>query len=77
VDAILHAAQSEILKHSWGFFVLGPPSIAEGGTGVVVPGCEHCQKYMTNRDQFMQHLANDVLPDILTTALERTAIAES
>lgn len=72
---MLQAAQRELLKHTWGMFVLDPPSIAEGGNGVVVPGCDHCQKYMTTRDQFMDHLANDVLPDILMQALERTALS--
>ena len=37
---ILQAAKSELLRHSWGSYVDNPPSMAEGGTGVVVPGRE-------------------------------------
>jgi hypothetical protein len=42
----------------------------------VVPGCEHCQFYLTTPGTFMRHLAEDVLPDILVQALERAAITD-
>jgi hypothetical protein len=41
---ILQAAKSELLKHSLGTFVDDPPSIAEGGKGVVVSGSPLAQK---------------------------------
>jgi hypothetical protein len=62
----LEQAQQELLKHSWDNFVLHPPSIAEGGRGVVVVGCPGCQKPMQTPNQFMRHLAEDVLPVIFS-----------
>jgi hypothetical protein len=35
----LNEAQAELQRHAFDFFVDDPPSIAEGGNGVVVPGC--------------------------------------
>lgn len=43
-DAILQAAQKELMKHHWDTFCTQPLSIAEGGKGVIVPGCVHCKK---------------------------------
>jgi hypothetical protein len=38
---LLEAAQHELMKHYWDTFCTQPPSIAEGGKGVIVPGCVH------------------------------------
>jgi hypothetical protein len=65
---ILQAAKSELLKHSLGTFVDDPPSVAEGGRGVVVSGCPACQKAFGTVNQLMHHLADDVLPVILRRA---------
>jgi hypothetical protein len=62
---VLKQAQQELLKHTFGAFVENPPSIAEGGHGVVVPGCTHCKKRLNTMEQFMQHLAQDVLPNVV------------
>jgi len=36
------ALQQEIRRHDLNYFIHEPPSIAQGGTGVFVPGCpEH------------------------------------
>jgi hypothetical protein len=35
---ILAAAKSELQKHVWDTFVENPPSVAQGGSGVVVAG---------------------------------------
>jgi hypothetical protein len=43
-------------------------SVAEGGRGVVIPGCEPCKKRINTEAQFLQHLADDVLPVILRKA---------
>jgi hypothetical protein len=43
-------------------------SIAEGGRGVVIPGCEPCKKRINTEAQLLQHLADDVLPVILRKA---------
>ena len=34
----------------------------QGGRGVVVPGCSLCRKRLNTSSQFVDHLANDVLP---------------
>jgi hypothetical protein len=68
MSSILRAAQRELKRHSMGHFVDNPPSIAQGGTGVVVSGCEACGKVIYTRNGFVEHLANDVLPQILETA---------
>jgi hypothetical protein len=67
--SILKAAQRELSRHSWEHFVDNPPSIAQGGKGVVVPGCPACNKVINTTNGFIEHLANDVLPGILNTAL--------
>lgn len=64
----LAAAKTELLKHSWGTYVDEPPSMAEGGRGVVVPGCETSKKKANTSSQFVRHLADDVLPVILRQA---------
>jgi hypothetical protein len=43
----------------------GPPSVAQGGRGVVVSGCATCKKKFGTMPQFMDHLTDDVLPAIL------------
>jgi hypothetical protein len=61
----LKEAQRELLRHNFDFFVSSPPSVAEGGADVVVPGCPACRKRLQTVNQFMAHLAEDVLPVIL------------
>jgi hypothetical protein len=34
----------------------------QSGRGVVVPGCSLCRKRLNTSSQFVDHLANDVLP---------------
>ena len=36
-----------------------PPSIAQGGNGVVTPGFPACQKRLFTMANFMDHLADD------------------
>jgi hypothetical protein len=57
-QALLRALQVEIQRHDLGTFMDEP----EGGRGVVVPGCPACQKRLNTSSQFVDHLANDVLP---------------
>jgi hypothetical protein len=42
-----------------------PPSVAQGGRGVVVPGCPTCRKRFGTMPQFLDHLTDDVLPALL------------
>jgi hypothetical protein len=67
---ILQAAQAELMRHSWDTFVNNPPSFAQGGKGTVVPGCVACRKIIYSDDQFLSHLAIDVLPGILDQVLK-------
>jgi hypothetical protein len=36
---ILAAAKAELCRHSWTTFIDEPPTVAQGGKGVVVSGC--------------------------------------
>jgi hypothetical protein len=42
-----------------------PPSVAQGGKGVVVPGCPACKKRIATMSRFLDHLTDDVLPPLL------------
>lgn len=68
--AILAAVRREFQKHTWDTFVTEPPSIAQGGRGVVVPGCPHCRVRLQAVGQFVDHLVDDVMPKILGAADE-------
>ena len=62
---LLRAIQQEIQRHDFSHFVESPPSVAQGGRGVVVPGCPMCKKRINTMPQFLDHLADDVLPPLL------------
>jgi hypothetical protein len=66
-SALLPALQNEIRRHSFDTFVENPPSMAEGGKGVVAPGCPVCGKRINTMAQFLDHLADDVLPGLIDT----------
>jgi hypothetical protein len=77
-DPILTSAQRELERHQWGNFTEGDSrTMAQGGKGVIVVGCVACKLRLNTIPQFMQHLSQDVLPQILDQVIERTAIAES
>jgi hypothetical protein len=44
---LLAALETEIRRHDFDCFVTEPPSIAQGGKGVVVPGCPACKNKFT------------------------------
>jgi len=52
---LLRALQQEIRRHDFNYFVHEPPSIAQGGKGVVVPGCPACKKRINTMNQFLHH----------------------
>ena len=62
---LLAAIQKEIYRHDLSYFVDEPPSVAQGGRGVVVAGCPPCQKRINTIPEFLQHLANDVMPALI------------
>lgn len=57
---LLWELQTEIRRHTFDYFVDNPPSMAEGGKGVVTPGCPACRKRINTMAQFLDHLADDV-----------------
>jgi hypothetical protein len=59
---LLRALQQEILRRDFSYFVDQPPSVAQGGKGVVVPGCAVCQKRINTMNQFLRHLTEDAMP---------------
>jgi hypothetical protein len=62
---LLRALQTEIRRHDFSTFVDDPPSRAQGGNGSVVPGCPCCRKRINTMSQFLDHLADDVLPELI------------
>jgi len=62
---LLAAIQKEIRRHDLSYFVDEPPSVAQGGKGVVVAGCPACKKRINTMTQFLDHLANDVMPVLI------------
>jgi len=63
--ALLKALQTEIKRHDFDTFIDNPPSMAQGGKGVCVSGCPRCKKQIYTIPQFLNHLADDVLPPLL------------
>jgi hypothetical protein len=64
-SVLLRELQKEIRRHDLSTFVDEPPSVAQGGKGVTVPGCPCCRKRFGTIAQFLDHLTNDVLPEII------------
>jgi hypothetical protein len=52
----------EIQRHDLSYFVNEPPSVAQGGKGVVVAGCPACRKRINAMQQFLDHLTKDAMP---------------
>ena len=42
-----------------------PPAVAQGGRGVVVAGCPTCRKRINTMTQFLDHLTNDAMPELI------------
>jgi hypothetical protein len=64
-SVLLAAIQKEIHRHDLSYFVDEPPSVAQGGKGVVVSGCPACKKRINTTAQFLDHLPNDVMPALI------------
>jgi len=43
--------------------------MAQGGKGIVTPGCPHCRKTFYTCNQFVDHIPQDVLLGIIDKAL--------
>jgi hypothetical protein len=74
---ILQEAKAELERHVWGTFVEGKATVALGGAGVVVSGCEACRKRFGTNSQYLRHLSEAVLPNILQRAFEIAAVSTS
>jgi hypothetical protein len=68
---LLQALQTEIRRHDFSTFVDAHPTMANGGPGVVVPGCPACQKRINTMANFMDHLTDDVLPQLFNKVSNR------
>jgi hypothetical protein len=64
-SALFAALRTELHRHDFSHFVDEPPSIAQGGRGVVVSGCPTSKKKFGTMSQFLDHLTDDVLPAVL------------
>jgi len=74
---LLRALQSEIRRHTFDTFVDEPPSIAQGGNGVVTPGCPACRKRLFTMSNFMDHLADEVLPSLVDRLSSMNSVQET
>jgi len=64
-STLLRAIQQEIHRHDFSYFVDQPPSVAQGGKGVVVPGCPTCRKRINTMNGFLRHLTEDAMPALI------------
>ena len=62
---ILRDAQAELQRHVWGTYIDTGVSMALGGDGITTPGCEACRKRINTNSQYLRHLAEGVLPQII------------
>jgi len=60
-DKIIAAVRAEFQKHRFDTFVDEPPSVAQGGKGVVVPGCALCKVQIQTVERFLSHVREKVL----------------
>jgi hypothetical protein len=63
-------SQKEIHPHNFSYFVGEPPSVAQGGRGIVVPGRSARRKRFNTVSEFAEHLANDAMPSCATNKNE-------
>jgi hypothetical protein len=54
-----------------------PPSIAQGGKGVVVPGCPTCRTRINTMNQFLRHLTEDAMHALIEKLSETKAMNRS
>ncbi|MGA2813652.1 MAG: hypothetical protein ABSG16_19790 [Candidatus Acidiferrum sp.] len=61
--------QQELRKHQKDYFCSEERSMAEGGTGVMAPGCMLCKVRLNTSGQYLEHLLVDVLPQAVERIL--------
>ncbi|MGB6875739.1 MAG: hypothetical protein WBD87_06855 [Candidatus Acidiferrales bacterium] len=60
------AVRAEFSRQKMDVFGSNPPSIAQGGKGVVVSGCAICKVLANTTEQFMEHVEEKVCKAIET-----------
>jgi hypothetical protein len=70
-SVLLAAIQKEIHRHDLSYFVDKPPSVVQGGRGVVAAGCPACKKRINTIPEFLQHLSNDAIPALIESLSAR------
>ena len=61
IEALIAMVQKEILRHSWSYFSIN----ANAERKITVSGCPVCKVELTTTTQFVEHIANDVVPRTL------------
>ena len=61
---LLHTLQTELRRHTFDTFLTEKPSMANGGPGVVVPGCPACRKRLFTMANFTLYF--NVTPNSIT-----------
>jgi len=62
--------QQELRKHHFDTFVDEPPSVADGGHGIIAPGCTLCRKRINTTTAFLAHLVLEILPEAVEKILD-------
>ena len=65
--------QQELNQHRMGIFCTSERSMAQGGDGVVMPGCVKCRLNMQTDVQFIEHLVMKVLPGAVERILNHAS----
>ena len=61
IDALIVAIQQELKRHSWDTFAT---EVEPGGRKIIVPGCPKCHKQINTNTKFVEHLADEVIPEL-------------
>lgn len=68
---LIKQAKRELLRHDFSTF---QEDIGDGRK-ITVAGCPLCKKRLLGMNQFLEHIANDVLEPMLVRILERDGMA--
>jgi hypothetical protein len=63
IDALIVAIQRELKRHNWDYY---SSEVEPGGRRVTVPGCSTCRKPCNTTTQFIEHLADDAIPELFS-----------
>jgi hypothetical protein len=71
-ETILAIIRHEMHRHCFDTFVDEPPSIAQGGRGVVVSGCSLCRVQFGTVERYVEHLTERVMRAVREFECEQT-----